>query len=191
MTNTNLIVVYDACILYPFYLRDFLVHIAKWSNLFRAKWSDDIHEEWISSLLKNRSDIDVQKLHRTRELMDKMLPDSLIPRYRYEQYINSIHLPDLKDRHVVAAAITCKAQSIIIFNIDDFPQDALNDYDLEATHPDDFLSNLINLDAGIVTTCFYRMQMFYKNPPLSKSELLEILSKAGLPDTSTLLQDIL
>jgi hypothetical protein len=40
-------------------------------GLFRAKWSADVHEEWISNLLKNRPDLTREKLERTRMLMDK------------------------------------------------------------------------------------------------------------------------
>lgn len=47
---------YDACVLYPAPLRDFLVQLAL-TDLFRAKWTDQIHEEWIRNVLKNRQDL--------------------------------------------------------------------------------------------------------------------------------------
>jgi hypothetical protein len=31
-------------------------------GLFRAKWTDKIHDEWIRNLLANRSDLDPAKL---------------------------------------------------------------------------------------------------------------------------------
>jgi len=45
---SNFIVVYDACVLYPAPLRDLLMYLAL-TDLFRAKWTDTIHEEWIHS----------------------------------------------------------------------------------------------------------------------------------------------
>jgi hypothetical protein len=42
------IVIYDACVLYPAPLRDLLMHLAM-ADLFQAKWTDQIHEEWIRS----------------------------------------------------------------------------------------------------------------------------------------------
>jgi hypothetical protein len=39
-------------VLYPAELRNLLMHLAL-TGLFRAKWSADIHEEWISSLLQS------------------------------------------------------------------------------------------------------------------------------------------
>ena len=40
------------------------------TGLFRAKWSADVHEEWISALLEKRPDLTRDKLERTRALMD-------------------------------------------------------------------------------------------------------------------------
>jgi hypothetical protein len=37
-------VVYDACVLYPAPLRDLLMRLAL-TDLYRARWSDQIHEE--------------------------------------------------------------------------------------------------------------------------------------------------
>ena len=58
------IVFYDANVLYPAELRNFLMHLAM-TGMFRAKWSADVHEEWISSLLKRRPDLTREKLERT------------------------------------------------------------------------------------------------------------------------------
>jgi hypothetical protein len=61
---------YDANVLYPAELRNPLMHLAL-TGLLCAKWSADVHEEWISSLFKNRNDLTREKLERTRMLMDK------------------------------------------------------------------------------------------------------------------------
>ena len=44
----NFTAVYDASVLYPATLRDFLMHLAL-TDLFRARWTEDIHEEWIGA----------------------------------------------------------------------------------------------------------------------------------------------
>jgi hypothetical protein len=46
--------VFDACVLYPAPLRDFLMWLAL-SGRFRARWTDLIHDEWVRNLLKNPS----------------------------------------------------------------------------------------------------------------------------------------
>jgi hypothetical protein len=96
----------DANVLHPAELRSFLMCLAM-SELFRARWSNDVHEEWISSVLKKRPDISRAKLERTRELMDMKAPDALVA--GYEGLIPDLDLPNPNDRHVLAAAILGRA----------------------------------------------------------------------------------
>jgi hypothetical protein len=73
-------VVYDACVLYPAPLRDFLMWLAL-SGAFRARWSARIHDEWKRNVLKNRPDLSPQQLDRTISFTVKsfrqLLPVSL------------------------------------------------------------------------------------------------------------------
>lgn len=66
---TSFSVVYDACVLYPAPLRDLLMHLAL-TDLYRARWTDEIHEEWIRNVLRSRPDLTREQLDRTRALMD-------------------------------------------------------------------------------------------------------------------------
>ena len=69
MILSNFTAIFDACVLYPAPLRDFLMWLAI-TDLFRAKWTDEIHDEWIRNVLKNRPDLTKERLQRTRTLMD-------------------------------------------------------------------------------------------------------------------------
>jgi hypothetical protein len=42
--------IYDACVLYPAPLRDLLLRLAL-TDLFRARWTTDIHDEWMRQVL--------------------------------------------------------------------------------------------------------------------------------------------
>lgn len=42
----------DANILYPAPMRDILLQMAA-DDVFRAKWTEDIHREWIDALIRN------------------------------------------------------------------------------------------------------------------------------------------
>lgn len=64
--SSNFTVVYDACILYPAPLRDLLMRLAL-TGLFRARWSNAIHEEWIRNLLTMRTDLNREQLEKTRD----------------------------------------------------------------------------------------------------------------------------
>src|SRR5262249_35754559 len=92
----------DASVLYPAPLRDLLLELAV-SDLYRAKWSDAVHEEWIAAVLRNRSDLTRAQLERTRDLMNAHARDALV--IEFEELIDVLDLPDPNDRHVLAAAI--------------------------------------------------------------------------------------
>lgn len=117
--------VFDACVLYPSVLRDVLLRLAI-TDTFRAKWTDDIHEEWTRNLKANHPDIDENYLKKTRQLMNAHVRDALVE--GYEHLIQSVELPDPDDRHVVAAAIASNADVIVTYNLKDFPAAALTSY---------------------------------------------------------------
>src|SRR3990167_9538575 len=52
----KIIVLYDACVLYPAPLRDLLMHLAI-TDMYQAKWTNAIHDEWIRNVLHNRKDL--------------------------------------------------------------------------------------------------------------------------------------
>src|SRR5438270_13155098 len=105
-------VIYDACVLYPAPLRDLLIQLAT-AGIFRARWTDRIHEEWIRNVLANRPDLTRGQLERTRDLMDRSVRDCLVT--GFEGLIEGLSLPNENDRHVLAAAIRCNADAIITF----------------------------------------------------------------------------
>ena len=170
-------VVYDACVLYPAPLRDLLMHLAL-TDLYRAKWSDAIHDEWMSSVLKDRPDLTIEQLRRTRDLMNAHVRDCLVT--GYETLIPTLTLPDPNDRHVLAAAVHCRASAIMTFNLQDFPAATLASYGIEAVHPDEFLSFQLELAPHIVCAAAKRHRTSLKNPPKSIDEFLNTLEAQGL-----------
>lgn len=148
-------------------------------DLYRAKWTAMIHEEWIRNVQKNRPDLRPQQLQRTRELMDSHVLDCLVT--GYEPLISTVNLPDENDRHVVAAAIQAEAHLIITFNLRDFPTEALRQYGLDAQHPDDFLSDQFRASPESVCLAVQRHRASLKNPPQSAAEYLQRLEAQGLP----------
>jgi len=161
-------VVYDACVLYPAPLRDLLMRLAL-TDLFRAKWTDAIHEEWISNVLKDRPDLTRPQLERTRDLMNTHVRDCLVE--GYEHLVPCIELPDPNDHHVVAAAIHARADAIV------------NPLRLESLHPDDFIRHQIDLDTAAVLVAAQRHRATLRNPPKTAAEYLETLERQSLPKT--------
>jgi len=179
---------YDANVLYPAELRNLLMHLAL-TGLFRARWSNAVHEEWISNLLKNRPDLTLQQLERTRQLMDKAALDALVT--DYESLIPKLILPDENDRHVLAAAIHCGAQIIVTMNLKDFPIELLREYEIAAQHPDQFILDLLDLDPDAVKEVAETHRRSLKNPPKSVEEYLASIEAQGLPQSATALRMLL
>ncbi len=120
------------CRLYPAPLRDFLLNLAV-PGFFRARWTDEIHDERISNLLERRPDLNLEKLTRTRNLMNTAVQDCLIT--GYQSLIPGLSLPDENDRHVLAAAIHAGADVIVTFNKKDFPEAYLSQFGIAAQRP--------------------------------------------------------
>ncbi len=157
------------------------------SDLYQAKWTEDIHKEWIRSLLKNRPDLTKERLEKIKEKMDMHVRDCLV--HEYNELIENIVLPDSNDRHVLAAAIRAKAQIIITFNLSDFPSRVTKKYGVEAKHPDKFLCHLLALAPSRVMRVVRETRLSLKNPPKSVEEYLNILERQFLSQTVAYLRN--
>lgn len=163
------------------------MHLAL-TGLFRAKWSADVHEEWISALLEKRPDLTRDKLERTRALMDLHAVDALVT--GYEDLIPGLRLPDPNDRHVLAAAIRGQADVIVTMNLRDFPPEIVGPFGIEAQHPDGFVLHLLNLAPGAVLATAESHRQSLKNPPRTVDEYLETLRRQGLTQSASALREL-
>lgn len=181
MIHTPYSVVPDACVLYPSLLRDLLLRLGL-KGLYQTKWTAAIQDEWQRNLLKNREDITPERVQRTAQLMNAALPDAMVT--GYEKLIDSISLPDPGDRHVVAAAVRCNAEVIVTLNLKDFPGECLTQFDIESLHPDDFISDLFDLNHALALQAAAEQRASMRRPPKSVEEYLESLLRQGLPMTA-------
>ncbi len=179
-------IVIDAYVLHSQTLRNLFMRLAK-TGVFKAHWSEHIHQEWINSVLRSRPDIDESKLQAVRQLMDKHIEDALIT--HYESIEKNLTLPDPKDTHVLAAAIKCKADAIVTFNIKDFPQATLDQYNIEVLHPDEFIAYQIDLSPPEIFLALKKMRNSLQNPHFTAKEFLLSLEKKELPITASILND--
>lgn len=68
-------------------------------------------------------------------------------------------------------------------NLKDFPPSVLNEYDIEAQHPDDFVLSTMELGMDSVLSAIRKQRARLKNPPKTAEEYLETLERQGLPMT--------
>ena len=176
----------DACVLYPAQLRSLFLYLATAGELFRARWTDAIHEEWMRTLCESHPDGTRSKAERIRDLMNAHVPDCLVA--GYEDLIPTLTLPDPDDRHVLAAAIQGGASVIVTFNLADFPAAVLSGFDIEAVHPDEFVGRLLAAHPAKVRESVRRQRLSLKNPPKTAEEFIAIIEQSQLPLTAAVLR---
>jgi hypothetical protein len=180
-----IIAVYDACVLYPNFLRDFLVRLAvhgRGRGILRAKWTGRIHREWIRAVLRQRPELRAA-LRRTRQLMDRHVRGCRVR--GYQRWEERLTLPDPDDRHVLAAALACVADLIVTFNTADFPEATLGPFGVVAVEPDAFAYQL--MESGIVTAAAADHRASLRRPPFSAADYLDALVRNRLPGTAAAL----
>lgn len=170
----------DANALDPAPIRDVLLQLAV-ADIYRAKWTAEIHEEWMTALLRNEPHRSRAALERTRQLMDRATRDVLVA--GYEALIPTLELPDPDDRHVLAAAIVGRCDAIVTQNLDDFPVGALAQFGVEVQHPDEFLRNQLSLAPGPFCSAIRRVRARLKSPAYDVGEYLAQLTRQGLVGT--------
>jgi hypothetical protein len=188
----------DACVLYPAPTRDLFMRLALDPRLgIRLKWSWQVQEEWLSRLLEARGDLNEEqrkRLRRTPDLMAQALAFQEPLVEGYEHLVPEVDLPDPHDRHVVAAAYWGGAEAILTFNLQDFPEEALEPWDLVAIHPEAYLLELAEALIRIRSLPEPLLQILreqrgaLKNPTLDTESFLEKLAGAGLRGFVRLLQ---
>jgi hypothetical protein len=178
--------IFDACVLYPAPLRDFLVRLAV-NGACRALWSDAIHDEWTRNVLADRPTVTAESLARCRRLMEEHLPSALVA--GYDELIPSLTLPDPDDRHVLAAASHGAARFIVTINLRDFPDSVLVGHGIEAIHPDEFVGLLLDELPDLVRLAAGQQRAALRHPPKSVEQFLAMLTKCGLPQSAVRLSE--
>jgi len=171
------VVVLDANVLFPFRKRDVLLRFSH-AGLFRARWSEEILDEWTRNLLALKPQLE-DSIRAQQTAMRDHFPEALV--IGHAPLVGALDLHDPDDRHVLAAAIQCGAQHIVTDNLVDFPADKLEPYDIEAIDADEFLSRTFDLYPAEALTVLRQLRTHYNNPPYSAPEFVLDLTAKGLP----------
>lgn len=148
------------------------------SRLFRARWSEDINNEWIQSLASKNTHYSRELLEDRKNDMNAALPQASVT--GYEALTPCLSLPDEDDRHVLAAAIVGRCDVIVTFNVDDFPASTLNCYGIEVQNPDEFLCYQYSLNETLFLSCIKRIRVRLRNPVISADEYIAALRRCNL-----------
>ncbi len=136
-TENEYSAVLDACVLVPMALCDILLRLAEEPALYRPLWSEQILSEVAQTLQS--------QLRKTREqtawrlaAMRQAFPQAMVS-VPPELLGATDCIPDEDDRHVLAAALSARADVIVTQNIKHFPADCLARFGVASQTPDQFL----------------------------------------------------
>ncbi len=131
------------------------------------------------AVLKQRPQTNLESLQKTRDAMNRNIPNALVE--GFEPLIETLTLPDAHDRHVLAAAIHARCDVIVTRNLSDFPAEALAPFSLTLQSPDEFLSELFQLDPKNVLDSLQAQRLNLQKPPLEVAAFMANLKNQNLP----------
>jgi hypothetical protein len=136
----------DSCVLANIRLCDLLLRLAEKPRLFLPVWSEEILNE-VHRTHVNRLGWDENLADYFQHEVRRFFPDALTNDFAH---ILPRLTNDEKDRHVLAATIRAGSSLILTFNLKHFPSESLTPWNVEATHPQDYLLVLYELDPAQV-----------------------------------------
>ncbi len=171
-------VFFDTCTLYGALITDLVLRFAE-CRLYTPYWSPDVLKELERVLTAH---IGKEKAQRRVCLMEQAFPDAAI--CGYEELIPTMQCSK-EDRHVLAAACYSPAETLVTFNVKDFPRDTVEQYGIEVKHPDDFLLDVFDLNPGLISQICLTALRSYRLYPVTPNELCEVLAKSSVPQFAT------
>lgn len=181
--------VLDACVLHGNLHSDALMSLAT-AELFAAKWSERIEDEWMRSVKRSRPDLADDKVQRRRDAMRAAVPDWEVSERVIAQLLPGLTLPDANDRHVLAAAIAGHADCIVTRNLKDFPQGVLADFGVEALHPDRFIVCQWDLSPYQTISALKKMRARLRGPAMSPEEFADAFARVELTLVAERLREV-
>lgn len=164
-------VLVDACALIPIRLTTALLWLAE-AELFEVLWSDAILDEVERNLPKIGISSE-QAARRVGAMRRGFGAAALVD--DFEHLIPHMTC-DVKDRHVLAAAVRGGADMLVTFNWKDFPPESTDDHDITVVHPDLFLVRLLAERPNDVLAALERGTAVLHKPPQTMREFLASLT---------------
>lgn len=168
----------DACVLVPIALADTLLRVAE-RELYRPLWSERILDEAADAVLEIHPDLEPGVVTKRFAAMNNTFKEASVE--GWEIFEETIALPDPDDRHVVAAAMRGRADTIVTANLRDFPDETFTPLEIAVVDPDAFLLDQLDLAPRVVLDVLREQAAHTRSPALTPTDLLARLARAGVP----------
>ena len=169
-----MLVVLDACVLYPPSLRDLLLTLAA-LDAFDIRWSETILEELRRNVVADNPQVDAARFsEHTLAEMRKHFPEAMVTVSQAEIGTLDNHP---KDRHVAAVAMAASADAIVTINVKDFRSRLLDSSAITIITPGQLVEEVLDQAPELVSHALRRMSARWTNPPRSSSKIVELLAR--------------
>jgi predicted nucleic acid-binding protein len=137
-------------------------------GLFEPRWSERILAE-TERALTGKLGLSRDRAVRRLAAMREAFPEASVHGFEFLEDGLSCHP---KDRHVLAAAIAAGADTLVTFNVRDFPEESCRPYGITAPDPDVFLWELMARDRRGCQTAVEREAQRMRRPPMTAHDVL-------------------
>ena len=175
---------FDANVLFSPLVTDLILELAV-ANVYRPRWSQKVHDEWIAAVLQTRPHLALSALQRRCALMDEAFPDALVSE------LTSWHwpqLPDPDDAHVIASAVCARADVIVTNNKRHFPSALMASLGMVVQSADEFLHHALDISDHTSRQAVQNLLQRRKRPAPWHAEMLalELESRSMLQTAKTI-----
>ena len=171
-------VLFDACVLYPQYLRDVILRLAHPSRgVYSPRWSPLILTEVERNLVRNAG-VDAGRAAAMIALIRQHFPDAEISP---PDELVAAMTNHPKDRHVLAAAIHAQCDFLVTDNVKDFPAASCVPFGVAVVTADEFLSDVHDKEPDAVLEVVARLALALRKPAMTVHDVVAVLARTRLP----------
>ena len=120
-----------------------------------------------------------------------VFPDGRIDRLGYEHLVGDMPGEDPDDHPHAAAAVSAAPSVLLSTNLPDFPPEMLAPLGVSVQHPDDYFVGLLGAMPNELLEVLSAMANQRRRPPMTISEILAALNRAGLKRFTTEVEEVL
>ncbi|MGI5436726.1 PIN domain-containing protein [Streptomyces shenzhenensis] len=175
----------DTNVLFPFSVMDVMLALTE-DSVHEIVWSERLLAEWERVIVREgrRS---AKSAAAVGHAVRRFFADCEIAAASYEHLVDEMPGDDPDDRHHAAAAVAAGAAALVTWNLADFPAGDLAERGVRVIDPDSYLCGLYGEVPDEVVDTVVRLAGEKRNPPVTNTDAIARLAKAGLPGFADLL----
>jgi hypothetical protein len=170
----------DTNVCYPMSSLDLILRCDE-ASLLTVLWTEallaELTRKWVEHNVRSE-----QACERICEQIRETFVGQDIARAEYESLIATMPGKDPDDHVHAAAAVSRAPVTILTNNVRDFPAQPLAELGVTVMTPDNFFVSMATSHGATLANVIAEMAASRRNPPMTTTEVLEALGRAGMPN---------